>query len=136
MSQLFDQIAASTPSYVNHYVDMSFDIADQIHAILSNQGRTQKDLAEALGKRESEISKWLSGTHNFTLKTLSKISTELGVELISVNTNYHFFETREIVEDFDWEELKAVEFSEEGLAELEKYVEKEGEDAKIIPLAA
>ncbi len=33
----------------------------------------QRDLANAMGKTEAEISKWLCGFHNFTIKTISKI---------------------------------------------------------------
>ena len=33
-------------------------------------GLTQKELAEKLGKRPSEISEWLTGNHNFTDDTL------------------------------------------------------------------
>ncbi|MCZ8286906.1 MAG: helix-turn-helix transcriptional regulator, partial [Bacteroidia bacterium] len=38
---------------------------------------------EKLGKSEAEISKWLSGTHNFTIRTLSKIEAELGESVIT-----------------------------------------------------
>ena len=44
----------------------------------------QKDLAKALGKNESEISKWLSGSHNFTLKTIARIEDVLGDKLLEV----------------------------------------------------
>ena len=44
----------------------------------------QKDLAEKLNKRPSEISKWLSGTHNFTIYTLYDIAKTLNVEVIDL----------------------------------------------------
>ncbi len=55
---------------------------DRIHEILVAQGKEQKDLAVLLGKSESEISKWMTGTHNFTIKTLSKIESILGEKII------------------------------------------------------
>ena len=67
---------------VEGYVQRSFDIVDSIHAILKQKGMDQKDLAIALEKKESEISKWMTGTHNFTLKTITKIEAVLGRPII------------------------------------------------------
>ena len=69
---------------VEEFVQQSFDIVDRIHEILSKQGKEQKDLAKALGKTESEISKWMSGTHNFTIKTITKIEHVLGERILQV----------------------------------------------------
>jgi transcriptional regulator with XRE-family HTH domain len=67
---------------VDIFVKQSFDIVDRIHKILVKQGKEQKDLAKALGKSESEISKWMTGTHNFTIRTLAKIEAVLGEPVI------------------------------------------------------
>ncbi len=69
---------------IDIFVKQSFDIVDRIHEILLKQGKEQKDLATALGKSESEISKWMTGTHNFTTKTLAKIAAALGERVIQV----------------------------------------------------
>ena len=37
-----------------------------------------------IGHTQAEVSRWLSGTHNFTLATLAKISVALGVNLLTV----------------------------------------------------
>ena len=66
------------PEDVKVFVDSNFAIAEQIDIILQKKKWTQKDLADTLGKTESEISKWLSGTHNFTQRTLAKIHVALG----------------------------------------------------------
>lgn len=63
---------------------MSFSIAERLSDILKAKGLTQKDFAHLLHKRESEISKWLTGRHNFTTQTISKIETTLGCKLIIV----------------------------------------------------
>jgi transcriptional regulator with XRE-family HTH domain len=65
------------------YVDCSFQIADQIRQVLREQGKTQRDLAALLGKKEAEISRMMSGTHNFTIKTLTRLQVALGVPLIT-----------------------------------------------------
>ncbi|MBO5853902.1 MAG: helix-turn-helix transcriptional regulator, partial [Bacteroidales bacterium] len=44
----------------------------------------KKEFAEAIGKRPSEVTKWLSGQHNFTLRTLAMLSTFFGESLVEV----------------------------------------------------
>ena len=58
--------------------------AERISEILKAKGLTQKDFARLLNKRESEISKWLTGRHNFTTQTIARIETALGSKLISI----------------------------------------------------
>ena len=65
------------------FVERSFLIADQIKHSLRAQGLTQKDLADRLGKKEPEISRMLTGTHNFTLKTLIRLERALGTQLLT-----------------------------------------------------
>lgn len=80
MSAIFESIQVSDE--VKRFVDHSFDIVNRIYDLLEKQGKTQRDLANLMGKKESEISKWMQGTHNFTLKSLSKIESVLGEKLI------------------------------------------------------
>lgn len=84
-SKLFEECYISIPPEQKLEGELSYGIAEKIYATLQEKGMSQKDFARQLGKRESEISKWLTGRHNFTLQTLALISTELGVNLISVN---------------------------------------------------
>lgn len=67
---------------VKKLVKRSMAISKLISEILDRKGLNQKYLADGLGKKESEISKWLRGTHNFTFKTIGKIETVLGESLI------------------------------------------------------
>lgn len=66
-------------------VDLSFEIVDRIHQILESKGISQKDFADLLGKKESEISRWMRGTHNFTISTIVKIELALKCKILSVN---------------------------------------------------
>jgi transcriptional regulator with XRE-family HTH domain len=70
------------PKDVKIYIDMAFKLADQVDSILQKQGKSQRDLATKLGKSESEISKWLSGEHNITLRSLAKLQAALGEPII------------------------------------------------------
>ena len=59
-------------------------IAAAIAEALKDKGWSKKQFAEAMGKKPPEISKWLSGTHNFNLDTLMAIEQVLDIELIRV----------------------------------------------------
>jgi transcriptional regulator with XRE-family HTH domain len=48
------------------------------------KGWNKGDFAKKMGKNPSEVSKWLSGSHNFTLDTLTDIQRVLGIQLLCV----------------------------------------------------
>ena len=83
-AKLFDQIVAETPPELKKQLDMSFAIADKLDATLKERGMNQKEFARMIGHTQAEVSRWLSGTHNFTLATLAKISVALGIDVLSV----------------------------------------------------
>lgn len=83
-AQLFDECLATVPNDVKMELDMSFAIADKIDMILKEKNISQKQLAKNMGKTEAEVSRWLGGTHNFTLRTIAKISDALGVKLLTI----------------------------------------------------
>jgi len=93
----FEEIRRSASKDIDLYLTRSFDIVDRIHEILSSKNLDQKDLALLLNKKESEISKWMTGTHNFTLKTLIKIEETLDAPIIKVVTKEVFIEKQAIV---------------------------------------
>ena len=69
---------------VRESLDLSFQIVDRIHEILAEKGLKQKDLAMLLDKKEAEISKWMRGTHNFTIETLVAIERALQAPILQV----------------------------------------------------
>lgn len=71
---------------VRERVSLSFQIVDRIHQILAERNLRQKDLALMLGKSEAEISKWMRGTHNFTIDTVVAIEEALQAPVLQV---YH-----------------------------------------------
>ena len=93
----FEEIRKSASKGIDLYLTRSFDIVDRIHEILSSKNLDQKDLALLLNKKESEISKWMTGTHNFTLKTLIKIEETLDAPIIKVVTKEVSIEKQPIV---------------------------------------
>ena len=63
----------------------SFDIAKRISDLLKAKHWSQADLARATGKKTPMVSRWLSGTHNFTIQTIAEIETAFGQSIITVN---------------------------------------------------
>lgn len=83
-SKVLQRIVDKTPKDVVLFVDKYADLVLRINQILSEKGYTQKSLAEKMEKRPSEIHKWLSGDHNFTLRSIAKLEAELGEILLEV----------------------------------------------------
>lgn len=63
---------------------LSFEISNRLDALMQERGMTKKQLADAIGKRPSEITRWLSGEHNFTIATLAMLSTFFGQPIVTV----------------------------------------------------
>ena len=72
-SAIYDKVAAKMRTAAR--------IADAMQAA----GLSKSQFARKMGKSPSEITKWLSGTHNFTIDSLQEISAVLGVEITSAS---------------------------------------------------
>ena len=83
-SSIIEQRRKLVNPEVRQSVDLSFQIVDRIHNILVQKNMRQKDLALLLGKKEAEISKWMRGTHNFTIDTLVSIEKALNAPIVEV----------------------------------------------------
>lgn len=81
---LFDEAYSKIPEDSRRMSAHSFAIAAHISEILERKGWSKTDLAIAMGKKNAEISKWMSGQHNFTIATIAKIEVILGEDIISV----------------------------------------------------
>ena len=86
--KLFHQIVDETPIELKTQLRFSDAIAEKLDIMLQKRGMTQRDLARKTDKTEAEVSRWLSGTHNFTLKTLALISVALDEDVINVLNQY------------------------------------------------
>ncbi len=83
-SKIFQKVLDETPKEVDIFVQKYADLVLRINQLLDEKGYTQKKLAENLEKQPSEIHKWLSGEHNFTLRSIAKLEAELGETLLEV----------------------------------------------------
>ncbi|MBQ6253212.1 MAG: helix-turn-helix transcriptional regulator [Bacteroidales bacterium] len=81
---LFEELLNNVPREKRREAELSYGIARRIHEVLLRKGWTKADLARATGKRASIVSRWMSGTHNFTMQTISEIETALGDDILSI----------------------------------------------------
>lgn len=83
-SKIFAEMLAKVDPENRQFVEKNLAISYQVRAILDNHPtiHSQKDLAEAMGKEPSEISKWLSGLHNIGLENITKMEVALGQDII------------------------------------------------------
>ncbi len=87
-NKLMDDIRKSTPADTNKQVDLCVAIANRVFELLQERNMKQRDFAKALGKTETEVSRWLSGTHNLTLATIAKMATVLGDDIITTTQSH------------------------------------------------
>lgn len=78
------EISDEIPREKREETRLSFAISNRIDTLMRQRGLNRKQLAEALGKRPNEITRWLSGEHNFTLATIAKLSTFFGNPIVDV----------------------------------------------------
>ena len=83
-SKVAEKIMAQIPEETKIFVRLYADLVVRINQLIKDQGLNQKLLAEKLDKNPSEINKWLSGDHNFTLRSIAKLEAELGETLLEV----------------------------------------------------
>lgn len=81
----FLEILQKIPQEVSSFNRLSMGIAAFLDDRLKENGMTQKALANIMAKKESEISKWMGGKHNFTIKSIANLEAALGTEILSVN---------------------------------------------------
>lgn len=72
------------PKEVQMQVDMSMSLSDRVANLMKAQGLSKRDFSKKLGISESKLTNILSGTHNFTLSMIAKLSNALGEKLIVV----------------------------------------------------
>jgi len=83
-SKVLDDLLSGITPEEQKMTDRKMMLAAKIADAMNTRGMRKKDLAAALKVGPSLVTKWLSGTHNFTAETLWKIGDVLGIELISL----------------------------------------------------
>jgi len=67
---------------IDKFVEKNIAITEKVRIALEEKNWTFRDLANAMGKSPSEVSKWLTGLHNLTLKSIVKMEMALGIDIL------------------------------------------------------
>ena len=78
-----DEIRNETSPQMSEQISKRMKLAAQIDNVLMSRGLTNQEFAFMMGKKPSEITRWLSGTHNFTTETLWEIERVLKIQLLT-----------------------------------------------------
>lgn len=80
----YNKVVASIPAAIHNEVDMEMAVSNRIYELMTQKGLSKAEFARSIGKRPCEITKWLSGQHNFTLATLAMLSAFFGQPVVKV----------------------------------------------------
>ena len=72
-NKLFHDSLAAIPDEQKAEFELSFGIAERMDAILKEKNISQRELARRLGKRESEVSRWLTGRQDLAEAELAQV---------------------------------------------------------------
>ncbi len=82
-SPIIKRIAERIPRELSEQNDRRMGLAVKIAEALRSRGLTNQEFAFMMGKKPSEVSRWLSGTHNFTTETLWQMERVLRIQLLT-----------------------------------------------------
>lgn len=80
-SPLIKKLMAETTPLQKQQVEDRIQLAMDLDKLVKNQFDSYTMFAAHIGRSVSEVSRWLSGTHNLTTNTLSEIANGLGYSL-------------------------------------------------------
>lgn len=80
----YEAMVRAIPQHIKAEGDLEFAVSNRIYELMTQRGLSKAEFARSIGKRPCEITKWLSGQHNFTLSTLAMLSTFFGQPIIKV----------------------------------------------------
>lgn len=87
-NNLIEQLLNSISPEESLRIENRMLLAAKIDDALKAKGWKKKDLMVALGKtNQSEVTKWLSGTHNFTSDLLTDIGRVLNVNFLNIEND-------------------------------------------------
>jgi ribosome-binding protein aMBF1 (putative translation factor) len=81
-SPILRRVQERIPVEVSEQNDRRMGLAVKIADTLRSRGITNQEFAFMMGKKPSEVTRWLSGTHNFTTETLWQMERVLKIQLL------------------------------------------------------
>ena len=106
---------------IDKFIEKNLAIAVKVNAELRKRNWSQAKFADEIGKKPSEVSRWLTGTHNLTLKSIVKMEMALGIVLIYTEPVKEFeYVYLGLIENHDELQNKATDYSE--TTEMQEYL--------------
>jgi transcriptional regulator with XRE-family HTH domain len=100
-SPILRRIEERIPKELSEQIDRRMGLAVKIAETLRARGLTNQEFAFMMGKKPSEVSRWLSGTHNFTTETLWQMERVLNVQILTSSpAEAHVVKEQEELKDF------------------------------------
>jgi transcriptional regulator with XRE-family HTH domain len=100
-SPILRRIEERIPKELSEQIDRRMGLAVKIAETLRSRGLTNQEFAFMMGKKPSEVSRWLSGTHNFTTETLWQMERILNVKILTSSpAEAHVVKEQEELKDF------------------------------------
>jgi transcriptional regulator with XRE-family HTH domain len=59
-------------------------LTNKIVEVMDSKGLSKSAFAQLMNVQPSVVTKWLSGSHNFTIETLFEIEQKLGIDLFAI----------------------------------------------------
>jgi transcriptional regulator with XRE-family HTH domain len=102
-----EELRNETSPQMSQQISKRMKLAAQIDDVLMSRGLTNQEFAFMMGKKPSEITRWLSGTHNFTTETLWEIERVLQIQLFTSSVpEKSVLESTEELKNFIAEEVQ------------------------------
>jgi ribosome-binding protein aMBF1 (putative translation factor) len=93
-SAAIERLRRNTPPEVKLAVEAKMTLAAHIADLIEEKGWSKSELARKVDQEPSVITKWLSGTHNFTQDTLAEIAAIFELESVQA-----LYEDREAINE-------------------------------------
>jgi transcriptional regulator with XRE-family HTH domain len=82
LNKMLHEIRKRTKPEQKRFIKKNMAIVNAIYEALERKNMKASDLARKMDKSPAEISKWLSGSHNLTLQSITRLETILDEDLI------------------------------------------------------
>jgi len=83
-SNLLEDLLGPVDPLAYEKVRNTMMLAKKIDEARCKKGWSKTEFAREMGRKPSEVTKWLSGTHNFGTHLLTEIGVKLGIRLLNV----------------------------------------------------
>ena len=89
-SSVLQELLDETPKDLRLMLKMHAQISMRVQELMDEAGISQKELAESMRKKPSELNKWLKSGHNMTLRSMAKLQIALDKVVIQVPSERSF----------------------------------------------